>query len=369
VSVTGDFNNNTGQLLSSTSGTNGTVSITGTLTNSIGGTITFDGSSDALSANGVINSGDINLDGSNDTLTDTASFVNNNYMWEAANAAATVAGDFSNNSGAEVRLGTDSSLSVTGTLTNAGQINMTGAGASLTADLTNSGPITLGANNDTLTDLGDFTNNSPGSLSLTHDTDKVTVAGTFNNNAGATVTMSGTNGLLSAVSAFINGGTVSLTGSGDTLSAMAFSNSGTVSIGANETVKTTGGHPGYTYTQTGGSTTVNGTLTAVASGVSLQGGSLLGVGTINGNLDNSGGSVEPASAPGVPGKLTLNGNYTQESGGTLTIDINGAGPGHFSVLDVLGSASWAETSTLISSGSRQPPERRSNSSWPETLPP
>jgi MYXO-CTERM domain-containing protein len=116
---------------------------------------------------------------------------------------------------------------------------------------------------------------------------------------------------------------------------------------------TTGGHPGFTYTQTGGSTTVNGTLTAVASGVSLQGGSLLGAGTINGNVNNSGGSVEPASAPGVPGKLIINGSYTQGPSGTLIIDINGLNS--FSLLDVLGAGSLDGNVTFDFNGGFTPP--------------
>jgi hypothetical protein len=54
--------------------------------------------------------------------------------------------------------------------------------------------------------------------------------------------------------------------------------------------------------------------------VQIQGGLLTGGGTINGNVDNSGGNVTPGF---VVGPLTINGNYTQGSNGTLTINLFG----------------------------------------------
>jgi len=70
---------------------------------------------------------------------------------------------------------------------------------------------------------------------------------------------------------------VTLSGSGNTLSAGSFTNTGTVFIGSNETVNLPAVQQSGTYTQTGGSTTVNGTLTA-GGGVSIQAGALLGAG-------------------------------------------------------------------------------------------
>jgi hypothetical protein len=67
-----------------------------------------------------------------------------------------------------------------------------------------------------------------------------------------------------------------------------------------------------------------------------RGGTLAGRGTVIGNVTNHlGGTVSPGDAPGT---LTVNGNYTQASNGTLLIDIEGANNGQFSVLDVLGNA-------------------------------
>jgi len=69
-------------------------------------------------------------------------------------------------------------------------------------------------------------------------------------------------------------------------------------------------------------------------------------------VNNSGGSVEPTSAPGVPGTLTLNGSYTQGPGGTLTIDL--VNPGQFSVLAVSGSVTLDGTVDFTAIGGFTP---------------
>jgi len=67
-----------------------------------------------------------------------------------------------------------------------------------------------------------------------------------------------------------------------------------------------------------------------------HGGTLAGTGTINGNVTNSGG-VSPG-ALGAPGMLTVVHNYMQAQYATLMIQIAGASPDQFSVLNVLGTA-------------------------------
>ncbi len=67
-----------------------------------------------------------------------------------------------------------------------------------------------------------------------------------------------------------------------------------------------------------------------------QSGTLVGMGTVNGNLVNN-GRVIPGSA-GAPGMLNVVGNYTQAQYATLMIQIAGMNAGQFSVLDVLGTA-------------------------------
>lgn len=90
-----------------------------------------------------------------------------------------------------------------------------------------------------------------------------------------------------------------------------------------------------TLVQTGGSTTVDGILTANNS-LLLQGGTLDGTGTIDGFVNNTGGIVSPGDAPGV---LTIHGPYDQGAGGEFDIQLGGVSPGsQFSQLVVAGNA-------------------------------
>jgi hypothetical protein len=235
---------------------------------------------------------------------------------DAGAAQLTVLGDSSNEGSIDIQGGLDGDgFSTGGTLTNKRNISLWELDGFIRANvINNSGSIDLYLG--TLSDAGDFNNSSGGSLSVPWNVGVpvvVSVGGNFNNDAGASVT---------------------LAGYGDTLSAASFTNRGSVLLGPTETM--TIGATG-TYAQTAGSTTVDGTLTA-GSGVNIQGGSLLGAGTINGNVNNSGGSVEPASAAGIPAILTVSGNYEQGPAGTLTIDLGGILAGQFSVLNVSGLA-------------------------------
>jgi hypothetical protein len=93
---------------------------------------------------------------------------------------------------------------------------------------------------------------------------------------------------------------------------------------------------------TGGSTTVDGTLN-VTNNLPLTGGTLQGAGTVidPSGVTNSGGTVHPGHSPGI---LSITGDYTQASGGTLALDVAGASPGTgYSRLAVSGNASLAGT--------------------------
>jgi hypothetical protein len=69
-------------------------------------------------------------------------------------------------------------------------------------------------------------------------------------------------------------------------------------------------------------------------------GLLAGGGVIVGNVIINGGVVSPGFSPGT---LTVNGNYTQGSGGSLKEEIAGTGAGQFDVLNVTGTASLGGT--------------------------
>ncbi|MGH9352727.1 MAG: beta strand repeat-containing protein, partial [Terriglobia bacterium] len=127
-----------------------------------------------------------------------------------------------------------------------------------------------------------------------------------------------------------------------------FSNNGTVGLvqGASLAV-----HGSTGFTQTGGATIVLGTLTA--SSVNINGGQLMGTGTIVGNVTNggttAGGAIPPLYSTAVPGTLSITGSYTQTSGGTLDDLISGTAAGQFSVINATGSMTLAgalDVSTL-----------------------
>lgn len=99
-----------------------------------------------------------------------------------------------------------------------------------------------------------------------------------------------------------------------------------------------------TYT---GDTNINGGVLQIDGSISSntfvnRGGTLAGSGIVNGNITNRGGKISPGGAIGVPGVLTVGGNYTtwasRIAGGTLSIRIGGGNVGQVSVLDVEGNA-------------------------------
>jgi hypothetical protein len=86
---------------------------------------------------------------------------------------------------------------------------------------------------------------------------------------------------------------------------------------------------------------VNQTLTTPTLTVDA-GATLGGAGLITGNVINNGGTV----APGDPQTLTIGGDYTQEAGGNLQIDIAGTGPSGYDILLVTGKVTLLAGSEL-----------------------
>lgn len=183
-----------------------------------------------------------------------------------------------------------------GTINNSGVFNITRSSAG--GDFTNSGTIN---NTGTLSDSVAMVINNTGTI----------------NNAGTVNNMGTINNL----------GTINNSGT--------FANSGAVTISG---VLNTSA----SYTQTAGSTLVDGTLSATGGAiVNIQGGALGGTGTINGNVEMA-GIITPGD-PGVPGKLTILGNYEQTGTGILEELI---GPSSHSFLDVSGDVALDSGSTL-----------------------
>ncbi len=100
---------------------------------------------------------------------------------------------------------------------------------------------------------------------------------------------------------------------------------------------------GYFQNYGGVELAAGGLLNATSLGASglelLSGSSLLGEGTILGNLTNTDGALAPGSSPGT---LVLNGDYTQGAAGELFIGIGGLVQGlEYDFVDISGAASLA----------------------------
>ena len=126
-----------------------------------------------------------------------------------------------------------------------------------------------------------------------------------NNGTILSTAVSGLNGNARVIEApLINNGTININydTAFDQASTTYIQNSGTTSVAAGTTLDLTGS---------------NGTL-------ALSGGTLSGGGTIKGQVNNHAGTVGPGSSPGI---LTVNGNFTQDASGTLTMEIGGTNAG------------------------------------------
>lgn len=136
---------------------------------------------------------------------------------------------------------------------------------------------------------------------------------------------------------------------GATVTTGALRNMGKVTVEAGSTLTTSG------YTQTRGATVVdasNSTLgVGTTTGMNVVGGSLRGNGVVQGNVTNSGGAIMPGATTS-PGLLTIQGSFTQTSGGTLDLDIAGAGSSD--ALAVTGAASLGGRLSVLSAAVYSP---------------
>lgn len=161
----------------------------------------------------------------------------------------------------------------------------------------------------------------------------VTAATGFTN--AGTITLSGTcdSGLFLTTGTLTNTGTLVTNNTGSNITSEisgGLSNSGTFHVDGGTSFDKTGA----TLKQTAGITTIanGGILDSGPSGSTfqLQGGVLTGGGhtqataaVVNGPVSNTGGDIIPGST-GVPGIMTVGGNYTQGSSGKLSVVVNGA---------------------------------------------
>jgi hypothetical protein len=209
-----------------------------------------------------------------------------------------------------------------GNLTVSNALTWTGGHMSGLGSTTSTGTFNLSAGNSP--DLNGRTLDNAGTATWTGtDTFTIRNGAVLDNQAGATfliqsdTTLNGGGFFFDTQGTFLNEGLLRKQASSNTTTiGTLFTNTGTVDVHTG-TLSFSG-----TYVQTSGATVVEtGKTLAAAGGVLLQGGSLSGTGTVNGNVTNS-GVVSPGgdSAAGV---LTINGNYTLTEAGLLRIKLGG----------------------------------------------
>lgn len=303
--------NNSGTITGTAVGVSGS----GTLDNS--GRIEARSSGVVLTGGTLVNSGTIEVSDSsgvavaaeNSTLTNTGTVTSD------ATAFSLTGGSLDNSStiNGQVELGSGASL------TNSGSINSTVTAAGDTA-IVNSGTISAGDN----------------ALLLSGGSNTVTLQ------SGSTVT--------GAIRATIDGvptDTLVLEGQGTLGSTVE--NFGTLILRGN-TWNLSGNASVRSVDIESGRLNVNGTLdtrvgTAMPGVIDLARGTLGGTGTVIATLNNPSGTVAPGAATGT---LTIDGDYTQGTAGTLRVASDASG--RVGVLQVNGTASLAGT-VVVQAGS------------------
>jgi hypothetical protein len=226
-----------------------------------------------------------------------------------------------------------------------GDVTLTGGGTVRVAG----GDVTLtGGGTVTLSDSG--ANQIRGPHRLINVDNVIRGAGRLGNNSmelvnQGTVEATGANVLtvdLSGTAGMINDGLMRAVGAGGLYFADdAFTNADTVEILPGSQLEAK-----KNYVQTAGTTQVVGLL--IATTMNVQGGSVLGTGTLDANVNVSGGSVAPGPSPGV---LAVDGNVTF-TGGSLDVEI--ASAGSYDRLAVTGNAALSGTLAVTLTGGYVP---------------
>jgi fibronectin-binding autotransporter adhesin len=238
-----------------------------------------------------------------------------------------------------------------GTLSNDGTLDI-GGGNTFTQSGTYSQTGTLNVQSGgTLTLSGTFSNYD-GSGTLTGGTYQIAGTLQFANAAivtnaanliiagpSAAITDLSSNDALAGLSAVTSGNSLALQNGASLTTTGTLTNAGTVSIDTTSALAV-----GDSFIQTGGSTTLEGTLTAPTL-VDVQGGTLIGTGTITGNLQNEASILIGSDT--TAGTLTVTGDFSQSSTGNLTVKVGGPGAStDFDQLVVGGAAMLDGTLTI-----------------------
>ncbi len=225
-----------------------------------------------------------------------------------------------------------------------GTLELTAA-ANQAATILNTGTIFIGSSSGGTMELkgsgATFTfTGSGGAVTLENNSNNVitgvTGTETLVNGVGSTLSGYGTISNL----AFVNQGTLTANALTITPNASGVTNSGTVNVGSGGTLTINGVYGNYT--QSAGSTNVNGTLSALS--IAINGGTLSGTGTVQSALTTIGGTLMPGGS-GSAGTLSFTGNVLLD--GVLDEQIAGTSDGQFGAVDVNGTLTLGNNSTLL----------------------
>ncbi len=350
---------------SNSSGTkNGTITVNAKNTVIIegGAFLNFNGSTDTLTGGIYKVTGTLEFAGA-DIVTNDASITLTSATAKILNSSnnANALSGFDDNGTKGVFTVDSATFTDANVFTNSGTI-AAGAGGKFYASnqLTNfnSSTSTLTGGSYTLTATGQFEFNNQGDSSdiVTNDA-SITLAG-VDTTKSSIIDQTGANALANFAA---NGSTGSLTITTDRNYSTPgnFTNAGTVDItkstGTGHTQLTIGSTGSSNYTQTGGTTTVDGLLTTTGA-INIQGGFLYGnAGTLTGALDLTGGILSPGDGLKKLGDLNIDGSFTEGSSGDLTIDLDGTVANtKYDVLNVDGAAALGGTLTVDLVGTYKP---------------
>ena len=327
----GPFNNFNGTTL-----TGGVYKISGTLGFAGANIVTNAASITLTGATAEI----LNTTSSTNGLTNLATNASGSTFGLAGGAKFTTVGNFTNNGTLNVGAGDKFSTGTNGasnlTNYNSGTSTLTGG----IYVLTGTGQIQFnngGNSNDIVTNAANITLSSTSTLSSFIDQTGANALANFATNAS--------NGsfTLSADRSFTTGGNLT--------------NAGIMNIqkstGTGSTALIVGGTG--VYSQTGGTTTVDGVLTA-SGGINISGGFLYGnaagitggkQGTLVGNLNLTGGTLNPGDGVKKIGDLNITGTFAESGAGILNIDLDGTVANtKYDVLNVSGAATLGGTITI-----------------------
>ncbi len=273
---------------------NGVLDIDGVTINNQGGTISANGAGASVQLYGLAD-----IQGGTLTNNGAAFFGTPNgnsavLDGSTVSGAVTINGTYTN--------GNNSTTYLLGTINNQGNIQVNGGSSNNSILEIDSATVTLqGGGTVTMSMAGGggspIIDQAAGGLTLTNVDNTIEGAGIIGLNGLSLV-----NGAAGTILANASGQTLLFDGGG------TFINNGTVQVNANSTLQVVS----TPFAQNAGKTQVDGTFNA-SSGAQINGGTLLGTGTINGNVALAGGHMQPGD-PGTPGTLNVNGSYTQTAG-------------------------------------------------------